>query len=374
VELPEPSLDATIGLYDVDGRLVAGRGPSQADATVRGALAGDVSDRSTDEEVVVAVPVAREEQVVGAVRASESRDAVSGSTRRALLLMALLGAATIGVAALVALAVSRRLARPIEELSRSAERLGGGDFTPTGSPSGVPEIDAAREALEVTATRIRDMLERERAFAADASHQLRTPLAALRLDLEAAARRDEHESTRALAAQALAQVERLEGTIETILEFARDLPRERTTVEVASLLGAVERDWRGRFAADARPLRIEHEDGAAGVPISESAARETLNVLLENALLHGSGAVTVVARPTGSAIALDVRDEGGGVSDPSRLFVRRSASAAGTGIGLALARSLAESEGGRLLYDDSASQTTFTLLLPGPPRYSDSNR
>ena len=88
-------------------------------------------------------------------------------------------------------------------------------------------------------------------------------------------------------------------------------------------------------------------------------------MLLDNALRHGRGTVTLTAREAAQAIAVDVADEGR-IDAPDQLFVRRAPSASGHGIGLALARSLTEAEGGRLVLS-SREPTTFTLLLPLVP-------
>jgi signal transduction histidine kinase len=121
--------------------------------------------------------------------------------------------------------------------------------------------------------------------------------------------------------------------------------------------------WHSTLAAVGRPLRFRVGDHLPNAVASSAAVRQVLSVLLDNASRHGDGAVTVAGRDATDALAIDVSDEGAGVADPDQLFRRRSPTAGGHSIGLALARSLAEAEGGRLMLGRSAPPT-FTLLLP----------
>ena len=100
--------------------------------------------------------------------------------------------------------------------------------------------------------------------------------------------------------------------------------------------------------------------------VSEQALRQIVDVLVDNALQHGRGRVTVRAHPVATGVEVEVHDEGAGALDPEAIFARRSASARGHGIGLALARSLAEAEGGRLRLASGGEGTAFSLLLLGP--------
>ena len=257
---------------------------------------------------------------------------------------------------------ARTIARPLEELSTAARRLGDGDFSVRAPSAAIREIDSVADSLNTTAKRLGDLLQRERAFSADASHQLRTPLAGLRLELEAAL--DDAQGDARPLVSALAAVDRLDQTVNELLALARDTQRDRDEFDVQVLLGEITREWNSRTNSAQRPLCVTVEADTPVCAASAAATRQVLAVLLDNAVAHGRGAVSVRVRDAGHVVAIDVSDEGPGVAAAERdLFVRRAETAAGHGIGLALARSLAEAEGGRLSLTN-ARPATFTLLLP----------
>jgi signal transduction histidine kinase len=358
IELPRSS--DQLAVYDRAGRLRAGRGPATAPPLVREALArGTVTDGAGHGAVEVAVPLLNNERVTGAVRAVRSDAAAARDAHGAWLVLGAVAAAIIGLAALAAALLSRRLARPLERLAASARRIGEGDFSARAAPAGIPEVDAAGAALATTAQRIEDLIARERAFTADASHQLRTPLQALRIELEALELRG--DASPELPA-ALAEVDRLQATIETLLSVARDAPRERPATDVRPLLAQVRDRWSGPLAQRARPLRIVEHASEPVVRASADVLGEILDVLVSNALEHGSGPVTITLRDTGDWLAIDVADEGAGIAPAAGdVFARRVGG--GHGIGLALARSLADAEGARLALTRSGPRPVFTLTL-----------
>lgn len=365
VELPsEDRLAFT--LYDATGRRVTGRGPVAADATVRAALHGNVADASVSGSLVAAVPVPRREHVVGAVRAAAPSSIVTDRSRRAWLAMAALGAGAVGISALIGLWQSRRLTRPVDRLARSATQLGHGDFSVRTQPAGIPELDAVADALDSTATRLDTMLARERSFSADASHQLRTPLAALRMQLEMA-RLDPTVDRATLIDESLAEVDRLESTIDDLLALARDTHEGRAPLPVDAVVEELDQAWHGSLAAGGRPLRTTVDPGTPTVHASSAAVRQVLDVLVDNAATHGSGTVTLRARAAGTGLAIEVSDEGAGIQgdNPERVFQRRRRDDQRHGIGLALARSLAEAEGGRLVLERAAPEPVFAIVLPG---------
>jgi signal transduction histidine kinase len=357
VELPDSPDHLTV--YRRDGTRAAGRGgPPRADAIVNQALDdGRPAERSADGRLIVAVPLVVKEQVMGAVRAERDDAAVTTAARGTWWTLAAVAAGVVALAVLAALIAGHRLARPLERLAVAARRLGHGDFSVRAPRSGVPEVDDVAAALDAAAARLGDLVARERAFSADASHQLRTPLAALRIELEAV----ELDGSNDMA-PALAQVERLQHTIDTLLTIARDAERSGGVTVLRALLDDVERRWGGRLAADGRPIAVRVNPPAATARISPPVLSEILEVLLDNACHHGAGAVEIRVRETGGSLALEVADEGPGLpGTPEEAFARRSGE--GHGIGLALARSLADAEGARLAVTHAGPHPIFTLLV-----------
>jgi signal transduction histidine kinase len=359
VELPR-SRDR-LAAYDAGARRVSGRGPARGDRVVAEAIrTGRPAAGSEDGTLVAAAPVVAGERVVGALRAARSDEAAAGATRDARLALLALAIGVIAAATLAAALLARRLARPLEELSVAARRLGDGEFTVRSPRSSIAEADAIGAALDATALRLGDLVARERAFSADASHQLRTPLAALRLELEAMELRgDDSPELRG----ALGEVDRLQSTVDTLLALSRDGPRGQGVTDLTQLLGDALPPHRAALAERARPL---HSSPPAGLPAADAhpgVVREILDVLLTNATEHGHGAVTVEASHAGQWLHVLVSDEGPGIPEgpEDELFARGSGT--GHGIGLSLARSLAHAEGGSLKLTGRTPGATFSLTL-----------
>ena len=156
-----------------------------------------------------------------------------------------------------------------------------------------------------------------------------------------------------LPTDGLASIDRLERTIDELLLLARERRRGAVPVDVARLLTEAESEWTERLARDGRTFRTARQADLPDPPASAAAVRQIVGVLLDNALAHGAGTVTVTAREAGpDAVALDVADEGPGVA-PEELAGSRD------GLGVALARRLAEAEGGHL-----------RLSRPSPPQFA----
>ncbi|MFD3452959.1 ATP-binding protein [Streptomyces sp. NPDC058691] len=280
----------------------------------------------------------------------ESRSKVSQEIGRTLLII--LAVALLAVLAAVVLAVrqARRLGSPLTDLAETAERLGSGDPRPRHRRYGVPELDRVADVLDSSAERIARMLTAERRLAADASHQLRTPLTALSMRLEEIiATADEQETVKEEATIALGQVERLTDVVQRLLTNARD-PRTGSAVvfDIDAVIKQQVEEWRPAYRSAGRAITTGSERmRAVGTP---GAVAQVLATLLENGLMHGAGTVGISTRVTGNQVVVEVTDEGQGVPPElgARVFERTVSGRNSTGIGLAVARDLAEADGGRL--------------------------
>lgn len=361
-ELPDPTGNVQVALYDTSGRRLQGEGPNRGDAAVRAALRGTAS-RGGPGDLVVALPVSSEEAVVGVIRTSISGEVVSARTHRTWAAMGALAAGVLVATGLLAAWRSRSLALPLAQLRTDADVIGAGGEVPGRPDTGVVEIDEVHGALAQAATRLNAALARERSFSADLAHQLRTPLASLRLRLETEQRSDGHDWP--LVHDALRDVDRLEQTIDDLLALARDAERSREPHGLATLLRDAEARWGPRLASAGRRLELEIEPHLPWVDASPAAVRQILDVVIDNAVVHGDGEVTLSGSCVGQGAVVAVADQGNATLDPGAIFVRRSAGASGLGIGLALARRLAEAEDVRLVLAHPGPGVVFHLVFGG---------
>ena len=249
-------------------------------------------------------------------------------------------------AALLASVQARQLARPLERLARSASRLGDGDFSVTGPPtSGIREIDSISRAIRLSANRVDRMLESERAFTADATHQLRTGLTGVAMRLEIL-ERSEDPDVQAEATAAIEQTHELNTALDELLTVARrGSSGERTELDLTAIVDHHVADWRDRFAERRRQVVV-----TTGIVLpvigTPGLVGQILNVVIENSYRHGAGTVAILVEGT----SVTIEDEGPGLPDDrvATLFDRPDDHRAAHGRGLALARRLAESDGGHL--------------------------
>ncbi|MCK1819136.1 ATP-binding protein [Streptomyces sp. XM83C] len=280
----------------------------------------------------------------------EPRSTVTEEVGRTLLIIALVALLAVVAAVLLAIRQANRLASPLTDLAETAERLGSGDPRPRHKRYGVPELDRVADVLDASAERIARMLTAERRLAADASHQLRTPLTALSMRLEEITLTDELETVKEEANVALTQVERLTDVVERLLTNSRD-PRNGSAVtfDLDEVIQQQIAEWRPAYRSAGRAIvssgkRHLHAVGTPG------AVAQVLAALIENSLMHGGGTVALRTRVTGNQAVVEVTDEGPGVAADlgARIFERTISGRNSTGIGLAVARDLAEADGGRL--------------------------
>lgn len=284
---------------------------------------------------------------------------------RVWLLIAALGVGGVLTSVALAALQARRLARPLEAIARRSAQLGDGDFSVRAGRFGVPEIDAIARGLDSSAGRIAELVAREREFSANVSHQLRTPLTALRLRLEEADRAEHADARRGELDAALAEADRLEATIADLLAHARRASAgERVAVNLATVAHEHVGTWRPVFARSARTLEVVTAKNVLA-HASRGMVGQVLDVLLDNALRHGAGMVRVDVTADGRAATVSVSDEGPGIPEEERerIFERGASRTGGTGIGLHLARTLAQSDRAAL-HVAAGPPTRFELRLP----------
>ena len=266
--------------------------------------------------------------------------------------------------------LARRMSRPVEELAEAAARLGAGDPRPLGRRYGVVELDQVADGLDTSARRLSSLLAADRELAVDASHQLRTPLTALSMRLEEMiAAADDPDVVREEGHAALTQAERLADVVTQLLSPAR-----RASAASAALTGIDEivrqqvTEWEPAFRRVHRKLVVIGERGLEA-HVTPGGLAQVLATLLDNALMHGGGTVTLQTSQSARSVIIEVRDEGKGVPPElvSRIFERSvSGRPEGTGLGLALARTMAAADGGRVVLV-KPKPATFAVFLPRHP-------
>jgi signal transduction histidine kinase len=278
--------------------------------------------------------------------------------------------AALAVAGALALAQARRLARPAQDLARAADRVGSGDARPVGRRYGIGELDRIADGLDFAVQRVSDFISAEQDFAVDASHQLRTPLTALSMRLEEMVEAaDDPVVVREEGAAALAQTDRLAEVVGQLLGRARRSSSGAPTLSsLDEIITQQLVDWEPAFRDKGRSIEVLGER-ALRAYVSVGGVSQVIASLLDNALMHGDGRVTIRTSQTPRSVVIEVKDEGKGVPPDlvNRIFERSVSGAGGTGLGLALAKSIAASDGGQLVLV-RPRPATFAVIFPQPVR------
>ncbi|MFC8141714.1 sensor histidine kinase [Streptomyces paradoxus] len=316
-------------------------------------------------EITVPARAAGTDRVVGAVRILYSTDEMTSRLWQIWGFRAVLAVLVLGVAALLGVAVARRLTRPLRQLNDMASKFSDGDLTARSPVTGPPETQTLARTLNQGAERLDTLIAAQRIFVADASHQLRTPLTALRLSLDNIADGVDDEFVREDVEQATAEVVRMSRLVSGLLVLAR-AEAKVTAAEPLPLTDIVrERLAVWRPAADERGVTIALRGSADGRP-SVLASPGHLDQMLDNVLSNAlevspdGGTITVRVEPRGDVVGVSVLDEGPGMSDAekSRAFDRfwrgqGLTGKSGSGLGLAVVRQLATDDGGTVALTDA---------------------
>ncbi|MCX5060323.1 HAMP domain-containing histidine kinase [Streptomyces sp. NBC_00452] len=324
------------------------------------------SDFIWGRDLVITVP-ARDDgrQVVGAVRIVYSTSHLAHRLWTIWGFRAGLAVTVLGVAALIGAFAARRITAPLRELNSMASKFSDGDLTARSPVTGPPETQTLARTLNQGAERLDTLVASQRIFVADASHQLRTPLTALRLSLDNIADGVDDEFVREDVEQATAEVVRMSRLVNGLLVLAR-AEAKVTAAEPLALRDIVEERlsvWRP--AADERGVTITlwgSADGRPSVLASPGHLDQVLDNVLSNALEVSPDGGTITARfeTAGDEVILSVLDEGPGMSDAekSRAFDRfwrgqGLTGRSGSGLGLAVVKQLVTDDGGTVALRDA---------------------
>ncbi len=328
------------------------------------ALGGTISSGSrysatlSEQLVYVAVPVLSGEDIIGAVRLTYSEAVVDEEVGERLQVIGIVALLTLIMAGIAGIVFSGTVTRRLTVLTATTEQLAAGDLTARADPNaGAPELVRLARSFNRMADRLAGLNDEQRAFAADASHQLRTPLTALRLKLERA--RDLIESDPAGAADRLAAAEHEADRLVTIVEGLLALGRAGASVSPAITvdLAAIARErveqWEPLAAENGIALTIDAPSAVTVLSVP-TGVDQMLDNIIDNALAvsrEGNRIRVIIAG--GEHPTLTVVDEGPGMSDDELArafdrFWRGGTTTPGTGLGLAIVAELARASGAKV--------------------------
>ncbi|MBV9952739.1 MAG: HAMP domain-containing histidine kinase [Acidimicrobiia bacterium] len=376
---------AAVVVADRHGRVVARAGPRVADGAAARSRAqhGVVASSTTDARFTVAVPIGSGGRVFGVTEISRPTQSVDDRVHRYWVELGVIGGIALAVVLAIGVVLARGVSAPLERLRAVATRLGEGDLSARAETDDGPgELRDLANDLNRTADRLEQLVNAQADFVGDVSHQLRTPLTAIRLRLEnlesSGARSEDAEA-------ALAELERASRLIDGLLALAKAdggagaVPRPQT-LDLRAL--ADERVLGWLPLADELGVHIRVAPGPdAPVVADPERAGQVIDNLIANALdaAMPAGTVDVVIEPRSGRTELHVIDDGRGLTDEDRArafdrFWRGGDGAAsatelgGSGLGLAIVARLAATDGGSSRLDRAPTggiDAVVTWLSPG---------
>ena len=303
--------------------------------------------------LATAVPVLRGGSTAGAVRITQSVGAVQHAVQNTVAKLVLVAGTVLLLGLLAGGVIARQVALPLRRLEGTAKRLAGGDLSARAVVEGSSEQRSLSASFNEMADRVQRLIGAQREFVADASHQLRTPLTALRLRLEEARAAGVGTGVAAELDAGTAEVDRLAAIVDELLVLSRAEDRELQgeRIDVRDAVGRAAERWHAAAGACEIALRADVE-GAGTAWCARADLDRALDVLIENALRYSppGGEVTIV----GGNGRIEVRDRGPGLApgEDELVFERFHRGRAGqqgtigSGLGLAIARTLARAWNG----------------------------
>ena len=384
--------DGTIVVVDERGYLLASNDPGTvigadyvsrpeiATALLGDATSGSRMSNSLGEELAyVAVPIYSGVNVVGVLRITFPQSVLDADVNSRLRGVVMSGLISVLMAIFVAVIFARGVARPLLKLREATDELAKGNLSSYADEEGPKETKQLARSFNAMSLRLGGLIERQRAFAGDASHQLRTPLTSLRLRLEQAS--DQVEVSPEVAHEhidaALAETERLGKLVEQLLHLARSegamLEKER--INISEVIETKASEW--HYLADERNVAITTDSKPwVFAHCNSLALTEIIDNYMDNALeVSPEGStISIIANPVGTQIEIFVRDEGRGLTDDQRLrafdrFWRNSIDSnkrQGSGLGLAIVAQLAQAGGLSVeLRESPKGGVDAVLIIPG---------
>jgi signal transduction histidine kinase len=332
----------------------------------------------TKTRVIVAEPIwpDHSDDPVGVLVLERPTTQLNDTTSSLWLYVGLLAAVAMLAAAAIAITFARWVSRPLVTMDSAARRIADGDLAVRAATgSGPPELRRMAASFNMMAGRLETLVHGHRAVLADVSHQLRTPLAALRLRVDLLAV-DAGPTAKAELAGAQEEIARLSRLVDGLLAAARaeSVTEQRVVIDVLPTVTERVAAWQPVADSASVKLLVEPADGTGAdgprIAIGTGQIEQILDNLLANAIeaLHDGGQVTVSVSGTDAGTALVVADDGPGMSDDerSRAFLRFfTASQNGTGLGLTIVHRLVTSNGGTArLSETPGGGLTVTLEFP----------
>ena len=331
------------------------------------------------ELLATAVPILHGGRTVGAVRVTQSVEAVNNAVRRAIVGLGLLSVIVLGLGLIAGALIAQQIARPIHRLGLAARRVAAGDLEARAPVEGSSEQRSLARSFNEMTVRVSRLLTMQRDFVADASHELRTPLTGLRLQLEELRETTPDTDPRAKRLDAgMSEVDRLSQMVDELLVLSRAGEHEQpgTDVDLAKAADRALERWR-KSADDAGiELARMRRDGASTVWCTAADLDRALDAVIENAIRYGpSESRVTIASGRGR---IEILDDGPGLEpgEEEAVFERFHRGRAGrqgikgTGLGLPIARELVEQWGGRVTIvnrDGRGARAVIEWPRPGRP-------
>jgi signal transduction histidine kinase len=365
VDAQNAGADHALTVFLPDGKVIGA--PAVRSATVEAAAQGQSLNAVAPGGREIAVAVSGLDQGTAVIRTFVPDAELEAGVGRSWLVLSLLGLGLLAMSVLIADWLGRSLTRPLSAVATVSYRLAQGSLGARAADDGTPEVRQVSAGLNQLAGRISELLAQERATVADLSHRLRTPLTALRIDVESLT----DAQTRA---RLVADLDAVDRTVDDVIRQA-DRP-SRSLVAVSCDATAVVRErvhfWSVLADEERRQVGVILADRPTPVRISEADLSACVDALIGNVFAHtpaGSPFEVYLAPVAGGGAALTVSDSGPGMADAAVL--RRGASGAGsTGLGLDIVARTAETAGGAITIGRSragGARVSVTLGAPLPP-------